>query len=361
MNITRDQLEDLYCGQKLSIRKCAERLGLPTFGGISWRLKKFGIQARPQLQVDKWNGGAKPRDVHKKIIPCAYCGKSLSRFPSLINTNNFCNHVCRGKWLKQDLSGKKFGRLTVIEESKRDKHNHVQWKCLCECGKTKNVKTGDLLEGRVKSCGCTQHPIGKDNHLWRGGKLETKCANPSCRKTLFRYESLKKLYADSFCDAKCRAAVHLKGKKGEMSKRYVERHIVPCDFCGEEMRILPSYKKLYKRHFCNMKCRGKWNSQNLNGENNPTWKGGKSFEPYPITWNEKLRELIRKRDGRKCLVCGIPENGNHHEVHHIDYDKENLDSKNLITLCRKCHSKTNYNRETWKWFFLKGDLREVNL
>lgn len=40
----------------------------------------------------------------------------------------------------------------------------------------------------------------------------------------------------------------------------------------------------------------------------------------------------------------------------IDYNKYNLNSENLISLCRKCHRKTNDNREYWMSYF-KG--REI--
>ena len=36
---------------------------------------------------------------------------------------------------------------------------------------------------------------------------------------------------------------------------------------------------------------------------------------------------------------------------HIDYDKKNCNSDNLITLCRSCHRKTNFNRENWIKYF----------
>jgi hypothetical protein len=35
------------------------------------------------------------------------------------------------------------------------------------------------------------------------------------------------------------------------------------------------------------------------------------------------------------------------DIHHIDYDKNNLQENNLISLCQKCHGKTNFNREYW--------------
>lgn len=57
---------------------------------------------------------------------------------------------------------------------------------------------------------------------------------------------------------------------------------------------------------------------------------------------------IRKWDQYTCQICGKEPAIC---VHHIDYDKLNCDPKNLITLCRKCHTKTNYNREYWENYF----------
>ena len=85
----------------------------------------------------------------------------------------------------------------------------------------------------------------------------------------------------------------------------------------------------------------------------PNWKGGKSFEPYPLGWNKTHKEQIRFRDGYKCQICGCSEVENIRKlsVHHIDYDKNNIELNNLISICIKCHSKTNFNREYWLKYF----------
>jgi len=36
---------------------------------------------------------------------------------------------------------------------------------------------------------------------------------------------------------------------------------------------------------------------------------------------------------------------------HIDYNKKNCISENLITLCTKCHAKTNQKRDYWIVYF----------
>lgn len=77
------------------------------------------------------------------------------------------------------------------------------------------------------------------------------------------------------------------------------------------------------------------------------WKGGISFEPYSIDWTKTLKRAIRERDNYICQVCN--QYGCY--IHHIDYDKKNCNSENLITLCNSCHTKTNHNREYWTNYF----------
>jgi hypothetical protein len=53
-----------------------------------------------------------------------------------------------------DLTGQKFGRLTVIERAGRDKNRNTLWLCKCDCG-GETITRGDALKnGKTKSCGC---------------------------------------------------------------------------------------------------------------------------------------------------------------------------------------------------------------
>ena len=93
----------------------------------------------------------------------------------------------------------------------------------------------------------------------------------------------------------------------------------------------------------------------LFGERNPNWKGGVKFLPYPPEFNYKLKERIKTRDGHKCVLCASEgDKLGRLSVHHIDYDKNNCDEGNLVTLCLPCNSSVNSGREYWKGYF--GDL-----
>lgn len=95
------------------------------------------------------------------------------------------------------------------------------------------------------------------------------------------------------------------------------------------------------------------------GEKSGNWKGGLSFLPYCSKFNKKLKESIRERDNRTCQKCSNKENGQRLSVHHIHYDKENC-YPDLISLCRKCNSKVNSNRNYWEQYFMEI-LKEKNL
>lgn len=54
-----------------------------------------------------------------------------------------------------DLSGMKFGRLTVIARSQeRTSDGHVKWVCRCSCGNIKAIHGNNMKYGSTRSCGC---------------------------------------------------------------------------------------------------------------------------------------------------------------------------------------------------------------
>ncbi len=83
------------------------------------------------------------------------------------------------------------------------------------------------------------------------------------------------------------------------------------------------------------------------GEKSWRWRGGISFEPYTPEFNNSLKRQIRERDDYTCQICG---NNKALHVHHIDYNKNNCNPSNLITLCHSCHAKTNNRRAYWAAF-----------
>lgn len=56
--------------------------------------------------------------------------------------------------IADDLSGRRFGRLTVIVRSSLTGAPRVKWKCICDCGREADVASSHLKGGRISSCGC---------------------------------------------------------------------------------------------------------------------------------------------------------------------------------------------------------------
>lgn len=68
----------------------------------------------------------------------------------------------------QDLTGMKFGRLTVVDRAE-DKvspsgHHSARWNCICECGNTTIAYASSLRCGGTVSCGCKNHEKGVGLH-----------------------------------------------------------------------------------------------------------------------------------------------------------------------------------------------------
>lgn len=53
-----------------------------------------------------------------------------------------------------DLTGQKFGRLTVISRTENSIYNRTSWVCICDCGKTTIATSHNMKNGDKQSCGC---------------------------------------------------------------------------------------------------------------------------------------------------------------------------------------------------------------
>lgn len=89
----------------------------------------------------------------------------------------------------KDLTGQKFGRLTVIERAGSDHHHRATWKCQCDCGEVRIICGFNLLSAQAKSCGCLRaenlkwcnikHGKRKSRlyHVWQN--IKKRCSNPN--------------------------------------------------------------------------------------------------------------------------------------------------------------------------------------
>lgn len=92
-----------------------------------------------------------------------------------------------------DITGDRFGRLTVIRREANSKGGQARWLCKCDCGKDTIVLGTELRRGHTTSCGCLALEQSKINgskvkhsqsfsrqyHVWRGMKI--RCYNPKAK------------------------------------------------------------------------------------------------------------------------------------------------------------------------------------
>lgn len=90
---------------------------------------------------------------------------------------------------KKILTGKKFGKLSVLGLPLGLKHSQTKWVCKCECGFHTLTFGFSLLSGESKSCGCVA--AEKSRHRWK---------NPT--------EEMRKKLSDNSSHAKHRLSKH---------------------------------------------------------------------------------------------------------------------------------------------------------
>lgn len=93
-----------------------------------------------------------------------------------------------------DLTGQRFGQLTVLERAENGNHKQPRWKCRCDCGKETIVFGHLLRNGNTKSCGCFSRELhgtlmkrsnlrhgdcsGAETRLYRiWGGMKNRCYN----------------------------------------------------------------------------------------------------------------------------------------------------------------------------------------
>lgn len=111
------------------------------------------------------------------LCKCINCGniKEINAYKLTHNNYSNCEKCKPPNKLIFDLSGQKFGKLTVIKRSDRSSKK-VVWHCKCDCGNECDVLGEHLKTGHTTSCGCVriekmQDILVKDLSNQRFGKL----------------------------------------------------------------------------------------------------------------------------------------------------------------------------------------------
>lgn len=239
------------------------------------------------------------------IVKCKNCGKEFLTYPSRVKKGyaKFCSRKCQAVWKSLNQSGE---------------NSPITGRHLSDETKMK------MRKARIKN------PI----KYWEGKYMPERTKEKISRTLKGRHLTFE---------------WKRKIAEGERGKQ------IPSEIRLQISRSLKGNKNCLGRHLSReTREKIKRNHANFKGNNHPNWRGGISKKPYPFDFNEELKEFIRKRDNYKCQLCGCPEieNAEKLSIHHIDYNKNNLKSENLISLCRNCNAKVNFNRNYWKNHFM---------
>jgi len=113
-----------------------------------------------------------------------------------------------------DLTGQKFGRLTVISRGENDSHGTARWLCLCECGNIKLIRGDKLRHNEIMSCGCYQAELRKSTE---------RAENISKAKTRHGMSNTKLYYVYNNMIRRCYSP------NNERYNNYGDRGIIVCN------------------------------------------------------------------------------------------------------------------------------------
>jgi hypothetical protein len=108
---------------------------------------------------------------------------------------------------RQDLTGKRFGKLVVVRAINGHLNiENMRWLCMCDCGRTREIRTDKLRKGGGENC---WHGRPQEKHGHRHGRtyktwqmMKQRCTNPN-HKSYYRYGgrgiTICSKWIDSFC------------------------------------------------------------------------------------------------------------------------------------------------------------------
>jgi hypothetical protein len=139
--------------------------------------------------------------------------------------------------------------------------------------------------------------------------------------------------------------------KGKNNPSYIDGRCSKQYFCKDCGKKISMDSALYGN--------GRCKSCSHKGKLHCNYKENKIRDEYPIEFSISLKENIKERDNYECQGkdCSMTQEehymmyGRDIEVHHIDYNRKNCKETNLITLCKQCNLRANYNKDYWAQYY----------
>ena len=150
----------------------------------------------------------------------------------------------------EDLSGRRFGRLTVLFRSKNDFRRRATWACRCDCGRLVSKQGTQLKRDQTHSCGCLRLEIQKEYNTIHGG-CKTRLYNiwAGMKSRCFYQKNNRWQYYGGrgikVCDAWVKSFSKFRDwalSKGYSDNLTIDRINVNGDYCPENCRWV-TYKE----------------------------------------------------------------------------------------------------------------------
>lgn len=199
--------------------------------------------------------------------------------------------MSKGKYT--DLSGRKYGRLTVIKRVSKP-GMPVRWRCRCDCGRFTTATTGDLQSGHKKSCGCLTHggrkprPAQNDLTGKRFGKL-----------TVVRRLGYDRRRGDTFYLCRCDCGCEVEVRHGNLTGTRGGGHTTSCG-CARDAARRASHTEERERAYIR-KLAAKPRSDNKSGRTGVYWKKDKQRWHATINYMGKTYSLGNYHDLRDAI------------------------------------------------------------
>ena len=178
-----------------------------------------------------------------------------------------------------DLTGQRFGRLTVIG---RSEEKRSYWNCRCDCGNEKDVRSDNLKSGYISSCGCYNRE--KASNIMR-----------DMVKEKWKDEEFRQMHSDM-----------LKEQWKNEEYRQMQSNKMKEQWKNEEYRQKQSNKMIEQ-----------WQDEEFRKMH---YKGGITpisiyLRSLPIV--KEWRKNTYTRENNKCQLTGKHVHGGNSDVHHL--------------------------------------------
>ena len=156
---------------------------------------------------------------------------------------------------QHDLTGKKFGRWTVLYENGRltEPRGRVVplWRCRCECGEERDIRAGTLVSGNSLSCGCYKHDmLAEKVKQGFGTSFSERTVNDFLKQYAEYYEcqyTFPDLRSDSGYPLSYDFLVYKDGKPALLIECQGRQHYEPVEFFGGDERFVIQQKNDNKK------------------------------------------------------------------------------------------------------------------